>query len=589
VTASDTVKVSHVVPGRKKGKTLSQRYSRAVTWAAILGLLAGCGGGGESGQIVAEAGDIRITLAQLHDAYNRITPENRPDIATVEGRLALANDLLNKEIVLAEARRMGVDPGIEAAADNSTFQKALSELYRTEITDKVEVGGEDVQKIYEARRFNVKGSHVLVDDGAEAERILEEIRSGKISFDRAVEEYSQDHATREQGGRMGEIRWSMALPDFQLELFGMEPGQMKAFDGTIGGHVLRLDEKIPQDLGSPEDARQTLRAEARQQLEQVRLRDYLAELEDKAGLAWNDEGLDLCVELMRRNEAVDAETVPEQDRNVPVATDEERSVVIASFAGRDWTVGDYIDAIEKTPPRQRVPGVLSKRALRELIRGTQLRDELLNGEVYARGLDKSPAIQEARTRQLEQLMVDQVVYQFLQAAEVTEAEARARYDSTLAASPDAFIIPENVDLMLLVHTDSAVVAEGLARIRKGEDESAVIQELSVDFRSAVKGGRTGPITRGTYADELEDAAFAAEPGGAWSDPVVTPTGTGAFRVLDHQEARTATFDELRERITAGITRNRGELAFEEWIQTERERLGAVIHEDVLRRNEQPAP
>jgi len=214
-----------------------------------------------------------------------------------------------------------------------------------------------------------------------------------------------------------------------------------------------------------------------------------------------------------------------------------------------------------------------------------LRDELLHAEALAKGLDKDPAIRTARERQMGQLLVDQVVYGFLQATDVSEEQARALYDSTLAVSPEALVVPDQVDLVLLIHTDSTVVAQGLARIRAGEDEAAVIKELSVDFRSAAKGGRTGLIPRGTYAPELDEVAFAAEPGSGWSKPIVTPTGTGALRVIEHQEAHTVAFDDLKETLTTSLVRREGEKAFEEWLDSERERRGVKFHDDVLEASE----
>jgi parvulin-like peptidyl-prolyl isomerase len=553
-----------------------------LTCAALLGLAAGCGGGGGGDEkIVAEAGDIQITLGEFHQAYNQITPNARPDISTLEGRRTFANDLLNKEIVLAEGRRVGLDPSIEGVADQTMFQKMLEALYRTEISEKIDVLGEDVAKVYEHRNFNVKGSHILVQDGAEAEEILAEIRSGKTSFAAAAEKYSLDQSTRANGGAMQEIYWSMALPDFQLALFEMEPGEMKTIDGTIGGHVLKLDEKIAKEQPTLEEMRPQLRSDVRRQLEAVRMREYLRELEAKAGLTWNEEGLDLLVRLIEANTKVDIDTVEVEERFIPAATGDQAAAVVASFSGRDWTVGDFVEGLRKMPAAQRPPGALPKRGLRELIRSSQIRDELLRAEAYAAGLDKDEAIQAARARHVEQLLTEQVHFGFLQAADVPEERVRAVFDSSSAANPEALLIPERLDMVLLVHTDSVVVAQGLARIRAGEPEEEVIEELSMDFRTAIKGGRTGLMARGNYAPQLEDAAFAAKAGSGWSQPVVTQSGTGAFRIITHEEPRNATFEELKDQLTTTLIRNEGERAFEEWLQKERDRRGVQIHDEAL--------
>jgi parvulin-like peptidyl-prolyl isomerase len=458
----------------------------------------------------------------------------------------------------------------------------LETLYRQEISDKVDVLGDEVAEVYERRAFNVKGSHILVEDAAAARTVLDEIESGSISFAAAAEKYSMDQTTRGKGGQMNELSWSRALPDFQLELFQMEPGEMKAFDGTIGGHVLRLDEKIEvAERQTLEELRPQLRSDVRRQLEAVRMREYLKELESKAGLTWNDEGLELLTRLIRENAAVDIDTVEVQDRFIPVATEEQAAAVLASFSGRDWTVGDFVEGLRRMPPQQRPPGALPLRGIRELVRNTQIRDELLRAEAYSLGLDQNENIQAAKQRRMEQMLTEQVHFGFLQAADVPDERIRAVFDSSAAENPESLEIPERVDLVLLVHTDSVQVAKALARIKAGEPEEDVIREVSMDYRTAPNGGRTGLIARGNYAPQLEDAAFAAKPGSGWSKPVVTQSGTGAFRVIAHEQPRLATYEELEEQLRTTLVRAEGERAFEQWLMSERSRRDVQIHDDVL--------
>jgi hypothetical protein len=81
---------------------------RTVGWCAIAAMLAGCGQGGGQDNVVATAGDdIRVTLADFNEAYNRISAASRPDISTLELKRNFANDLVNKELLLHEAERMG--------------------------------------------------------------------------------------------------------------------------------------------------------------------------------------------------------------------------------------------------------------------------------------------------------------------------------------------------------------------------------------------------------------------------------------------------------------------------------------------------
>ncbi|MGH2570281.1 MAG: peptidylprolyl isomerase, partial [bacterium] len=208
------------------------RFRVARRWlgpAAATGLLAGCGGGSGGGgadKVVASAGEIKVTLADYQQTYDRITPTNRPDISTLEAKRSFANDLVNRNILLDEAYKLGgiTDPKVEAAIAKSRNNQMLTLLYRNEVESKVDVLGRDVTELYEKRKFNVKSSHILLGDVETAKRVREEIVSGKTTFEAAAKKYSMDRSTRENGGVLPEMLWGRALPKFQALAFEMEPG-----------------------------------------------------------------------------------------------------------------------------------------------------------------------------------------------------------------------------------------------------------------------------------------------------------------------------------------------------------------------------
>jgi len=562
----------------------------AVT-AATLAILAGCSGGGEKQeQVVAQAGDIKVTLADFQDAYNRITENFRPDISTLEGRRAFANDLLNKEIMLAEARRMGgvTDPQILEAVNRNRDSKMMQVLYRNEVESKVDVLGKDVAEVYDHLAYNVRASHILLESMEEAQRVRDEIASGKISFEDAARKYSLDRGTRDNGGSIGEFKWSLALPEVQRRAFDLEPGTIsEPFETDLGVHILRVEERVPQELPPLEDMRPQLRTDVRRQLEQLRMREYVGELEERAGLAWNDEGLALLRRLIDEESKLDVDTIPAERQYIPHADEQQRAVALATYGGKTATIGDYLDFLATQPGGNRPVTAPPTKALRQLVRSTFLDNQILMAEAFRLGLDKNEEIEGERERLLERILVEQVHSRFTQAADVPIEDARALYDSTKTANPDALMMPERVDMVILVHTDSSVVAQGLARIRAGEDEAKVVSELTMDFRTTPKGGRTGMIARGNYAPQIEEVAFTRKPSEGWSRPIVTQSGTGALRVIAHEEPRMATFEEVEETLVNQLARQRGEEAFEKWLQEQRDSLGVEIHDDVLELYGQP--
>jgi peptidyl-prolyl cis-trans isomerase C len=542
-------------------------------------------------KVVASAGDMEVTLADFNDAYNRITPTNRPEIATLEDKRRFALGLIDKEILLAEGEKLGgiTDPQILAQIDLNFRNVVAQALYRTDVEAKTEILGRDVADLYEHRKVNIKLSHILLPDLETARRVRQEITSGKISFADAAAQHSMDVVTKEGGGVVGEVAWSRVLPEYQKHAFTLEPKTLsEPFEGEYGFHLISVEERLPQELPPLEDMRVSLRSEVRRQKETERMRAFVAELEQKANLTWHEEGLVALDEIIGEMLTQDIDTIPGEKRHVPQPTEQQSRIPVASFGGRDWTIGDYANTLAAAPPPNRPVARMPLRVLKEMIRTTQIDSELVHEEALARGLDKDPEVVVQDRRMREHILLELVHGRFMQGVDVTEEDARALYDSVLTANPTAFEIPERVDMLVLISTSEDVVREGLKRIRQGEPEETVIQELSEDFRTKYRGGRTGLIPRANYAPQLEDVAFdPARVGKGWSQPIVTESSTGAVKVMAHEDPRLSTFEEQKQMLMNRLVQMRGEAAFEEWMQERRDSLGVEIYDEVLELIGQP--
>ena len=564
---------------------------RATRTAVVLALLVpaafgGCGGKkkGTLDKVVASAGDIQVTLGDFSDAWNKITPPNRPDISTLEAKRNFANDLVNQRIILAEAARLGgiTDPAVLAAIEKKRRSDMLSTLYRTEIESKVDVQGAEVEDLYKHRAMSVKASHILLEDMATAKKVYDDITAGRITFADAAQKYSLDQASKRRDGSLGEILWSRTLPDFQSRAFTQEPGTIsEPFETLFGVHILRVDERVAKKQDTLENERIQLRNDVRRQKEQARLREFSAELEKKAGFAWNDHGIDVLEAAIDRMAAMDPDKVPAEQQFLPPVTDEERAVPLATFSGRNWTLGDYVDAMAAQPVTSRPPSRIPRSGLKELIRTNQVDQELAYAEAEARKLGDDPAIKSGIERLKEQVQIETLHSRFLQAADVTPEDVRAHFDSTAAATPDAIMLPERVDMLILTNPSVDVIKEALRRIKRGESEADVAKDVSFDMRSKANGGRTGLIPRGTYSPPIEDVAFGGRVGKGWSEPIVLEGAAAAVKVLNQEQPRPARFEEVESQLTQNMAQARGEAAFDDWLMKDRERRNVEIYDDAL--------
>lgn len=135
-----------------------------------------------------------------------------------------------------------------------------------------------------------------------------------------------------------------------------------------------------------------------------------------------------------------------------------------------------------------------------------------------------------------------------------EADLRKYYDQ----HKSEFMRKEQVYLsQILISTEGktpeqVAVAEKkakdlVARARKGEKFSELVQANSDDPETARTGGQLPPYGRGVMPKEMEDAVFK-EKKGYVTDPFRRPQGFVILRIEERYEAGLATFDEVKEQI-----------------------------------------
>jgi peptidyl-prolyl cis-trans isomerase D len=117
----------------------------------------------------------------------------------------------------------------------------------------------------------------------------------------------------------------------------------------------------------------------------------------------------------------------------------------------------------------------------------------------------------------------------------------------------------------------AKVEDVIKRARGGEDFAKLAREISEDKASAVQGGDLGFVAPGELVAPFEQAAFALKKGEV-SDPVRTPFGYHAIRVLDVKEGGQTPLREVAPRIKETLAAQKSEQA----AQTRAEEVRATL-------------
>ena len=149
----------------------------------------------------------------------------------------------------------------------------------------------------------------------------------------------------------------------------------------------------------------------------------------------------------------------------------------------------------------------------------------------------------------------------------TAEECRKFYDSHL----DEFFLPErrNVSHLFLAappetppdvtETKKTAIEALSARLAAGEDFATLVAQNSEDDATKLRGGELGYFSAKRMPPDFVEAATKLKPGEI-SKPVRTRLGFHILKLIDVQQARQQTFDEVRNDIAVEIENQKRQIA-----------------------------
>ncbi len=224
--------------------------------------------------------------------------------------------------------------------------------------------------------------------------------------------------------------------------------------------------------------------------------------------------------------------------------------VIATYAGKSFTSGDFAREIERLPPRSRSQLTTLDRK-RQFVDNYVLND-LLATEGAAHGYDKDPEIVRQVDELRRRLVVQRVMKDFQEPPEVADAEVKAYYDQNRRLFSGAqirasHILVKDEELATRLHDE-------LRQDPSRFEELAKVN--STDTATAARGGDLGFFGQGRMVAPFEQAAFALANPGDISDVVKTPFGFHIIKLTERKDGSERPFDEVKERIRVNLMNQR---------------------------------
>ncbi|HST01670.1 MAG TPA: peptidyl-prolyl cis-trans isomerase [Usitatibacter sp.] len=221
-----------------------------------------------SGKVVVNG----VTIPQSRiDAMNReLTAQGQP--ATPERERAVKEELVNREVLVQEAQRRGLDKNRDIAAQMEMARQAVlvRALFEQEVKNNP-ITDAQLQQQYEQFKASMgtneyKVRHILVDKEEDAKAIIDQLNKGG-DFAAIAKEKSKDPGSKDNGG---DLDWGPAaryVKPFADAVTSLQKGQTTAtpVKTDFGYHVIRLEDVRPLQVPPFNEMKQQFQQRAQQQ------------------------------------------------------------------------------------------------------------------------------------------------------------------------------------------------------------------------------------------------------------------------------------------------------------------------------------
>ena len=222
-------------------------------------------------------------------------PQTRIDLrvkaATAQGqadspelRKAIREDMINLEVLVQEAARLGLDKNPDVVQQvELTRQQVLAGAFVQDYAKSHPVSEDQLKQEYDklkaklgSKEYNAR--HILVESEEDAKAIIAQLGK-KAKFEKLAEK-SKDTGSASQGGSLG---WNIPgnfVPEFANVMINLKKGEYtkEPVKSQFGWHVIKLDDVRDMKVPSFEE----IKPQLQQRFQQQSIQKAIADLRAKA-------------------------------------------------------------------------------------------------------------------------------------------------------------------------------------------------------------------------------------------------------------------------------------------------------------------
>lgn len=221
---------------------------------------------------IASVNGEAITDDQLNQFVALLVEQGAQD--SPELREQVKQEMIHRLVAVHAAQKAGIDkrPAVQQElelARQGILVRALiaDHLEKNPVTDAKLQAEYDRIKAASGERKEYKVRHILVEDQKQAEDLLAQIKSKKISFEDAASQHSIDPGSGKNGGDLGWAPTSNYVSEFAKAVESLKKGATseQPVQSQFGWHIIKVEDERPVEFPALDAVKPQLEEMMRQQ------------------------------------------------------------------------------------------------------------------------------------------------------------------------------------------------------------------------------------------------------------------------------------------------------------------------------------
>lgn len=238
----------------------------------------------DSIKILAKVNGLPITSSDV-DNEIRILGQRGQEFNNPQGREMILEQIINRKLFLLDAGKnhYEFDPVFKEELQKLK-EDLLANFAITKAVENVKLTDDEVRAFYDNNKDkmlqpeSVNASHILVDSEEKAKELLEEINSGKVTFEEAAKNNSSCPSSQ-NGGNLGEFGKGQMVPEFDSAVFAMNVGEVSGPVKTqFGYHLIKLNSKTEAKEIPFEDVKENIKVQLMTEKQQAAYKSKINQL-----------------------------------------------------------------------------------------------------------------------------------------------------------------------------------------------------------------------------------------------------------------------------------------------------------------------